>query len=71
MMPAGPAGRFPNVAAHGWGIPTGAANKEAAWAFITWAMSKQLLLRMFREHGYSSVTRASMIDSAGVSEEAP
>ncbi|HSU04348.1 MAG TPA: extracellular solute-binding protein [Acetobacteraceae bacterium] len=62
MMPGGPAGRFPNVAAHGWGIPTGAANKEAAWAFITWAMSKPLLLRMFREHGYSSVTRASMID---------
>jgi multiple sugar transport system substrate-binding protein len=62
MMPAGPAGRFPNVAAHGWGIPSTAPNKDAAWAFITWAMSKQLLLRMFREHGYSSVTRGSMIE---------
>ncbi|HEY6434358.1 MAG TPA: extracellular solute-binding protein [Acetobacteraceae bacterium] len=61
MMPGGPAGRFPDVAAHGWGIPVGSRNKDAAWAFIVWAMSKPLLLRMFRDHGYSSVTRASMI----------
>jgi len=61
MMPAGPAGRFPNVASHGWGIPVAARNKDASWAFITWAMSKDLLLRMFNEKGYSSVTRASMI----------
>ena len=61
MMPAGPAGRFPNVASHGWGMPAAARNKDASWEFITWAMSKQLLLRMFKEKGYSSVTRASMI----------
>jgi multiple sugar transport system substrate-binding protein len=61
MMPAGPAGRFPNVASHGWGIPAGARNKDASWDFITWAMSKPLLKRMFNEKGYSSVTRASMI----------
>lgn len=62
LMPGGPAGRFPNVAGHGWGIPVGSRNKDAAWEFITWATSKQLLLRMFREHGYSSVTRRSLID---------
>lgn len=61
MMPAGPAGRFPNVAVHGWGIPAAARNKDAAWEFITWAMSKKLLLRMFKEKGFSAVTRASMI----------
>ncbi|MBV9860645.1 MAG: extracellular solute-binding protein [Alphaproteobacteria bacterium] len=61
MMPAGPAGRFPNVASHGWGIPAGARNKDASWEFITWAMSKPLLKRMFDEKGYSSVTRSSMI----------
>ena len=62
MMPGGPKGRFPNVAAHGWGIPVGSRNKDAAWEFITWAMSKELCLRMFRDHGYSSVTRRSVID---------
>jgi len=62
LTPAGPAGRFPNVAAHGWGIPVGSRNKDAAWQFITWSMSKQLIQRMFNDHGYSSVTRRSMID---------
>jgi len=61
MMPAGPAGRFPNVASHGWGIPAAAKQKDASWEFITWALSKQLVLRMLNEKGYSSVTRASVI----------
>src|SRR5208282_4752904 len=30
MCPAGPKGRFPGVATHGWGIPSGAKNKDAA-----------------------------------------
>ena len=42
-------------------MPVAARNKDASWEFITWAMSKQLLSRMFHEKGYSSVTRASMI----------
>jgi multiple sugar transport system substrate-binding protein len=62
LMPAGPKGRFPNVAAHGWGIPVGSRNKDAAWEFIKWSMSKELTQRMFSEKGYSSVTRRSMID---------
>jgi multiple sugar transport system substrate-binding protein len=62
LTPAGPAGRFPNVASHGWGIPAGSKNKDAAWQFIVWAMSKQLIERMFHDDGYSSVTRRSMID---------
>ena len=62
LTPGGPAGRFPNVAAHGWGIPVGSRNKDAAWEFITWSMSKELTERMFNDHGYSSVTRRSMID---------
>ena len=62
LFPAGPAGRFPQVATHGWGIPAGSRNKDAAWQFITWAMSRQLLLRMFREHGWSSVTRRSIVE---------
>jgi multiple sugar transport system substrate-binding protein len=62
LMPSGPKGRFPNVAAHGWGIPVGSRNKDAAWQFITWAMSKELILRIFRDHGFSSVTRRSVIE---------
>ena len=63
MCPAGPQGRFPGVATHGWGIPTGSKNKDAAWQFITWAMSKPVIQRMVAERGYSSITRRSLIDS--------
>jgi multiple sugar transport system substrate-binding protein len=63
LMPAGPAGRFPGVAAHGWGIPAGSKQKDAAWRFITWAMSKELGMRMFTEKKYSSVTRRSIIEA--------
>jgi len=62
MFPAGPAGQFPQIATHGWGIPIGSRQKDAAWQFITWSMSKELLLRMFREQGWSSVTRRSLIE---------
>ena len=60
LMPRGPKGRFPGIASHGWGIPAGSKNKDAAWAFIQWAQSKALLLRMIREKGLGSVTRASI-----------
>ena len=63
MCPAGPKGRFPGVATHGWGIPTGSKNKDAAWQFITWALSKPVVHRMVVERGYSSITRRSLIDS--------
>lgn len=62
LMPGGPAGRFPDAAAHGWGIPIASQKKDAAWAFITWATSPQIFLRMFHDHGYSSVTRQSIIE---------
>jgi len=62
ICPAGPKGRFPGVATHGWGIPVGSKKKDAAWQFIVWAMSKPVLKQMV-ERGYSSVTRRSIIDS--------
>ncbi len=40
MVPKGPAGRFPAVAAQGMMIPTAAKNKEAAWLFLQWFTSK-------------------------------
>jgi multiple sugar transport system substrate-binding protein len=63
MMPAGPKGRFPGVASHAWGIPVGSKNKKAAWEFIKWAMSKDMVKRMLVEKGYGSITRRSLIDS--------
>jgi multiple sugar transport system substrate-binding protein len=62
LMPAGPAGQFPGSNSHGFGIPLGAKNKKAAWAFITWAMSKDTLRRISLEKGYAAVCRRSIID---------
>jgi multiple sugar transport system substrate-binding protein len=63
MCPEGPKGRFPGVASHGWGIPVGSKNKDAAWQFIVWAMSKPVIKKMVVERGYSSITRRSLIES--------
>jgi multiple sugar transport system substrate-binding protein len=63
MVPAGPAGAFPGSNSHGFGIPVGSRNKEAAWEFIKWSVSKELLTRMLEDHGYPSICRRSIIDS--------
>lgn len=62
QMVSGPKGRFPGMAVHALGIPVGSKNKEAAWAFIQWALSKQLTRRAIGA-GYGSPTRRSDIDS--------
>ena len=63
LAPKGPAGRFPGVAVHGLGIPLGSRNKDAAWQFIAWALSKENTRRALVEKGYSSPTRRSDIQS--------
>jgi len=63
LMPAGPKGRFPGVAVHGFGIPAGSKKKDAGWEFIKWAMSKEMFRRMLVEKGYGSQTRRSVIDA--------
>jgi multiple sugar transport system substrate-binding protein len=63
MYPEGPKGTFPGVAVHGWGIPTGAKNKDASWEFIKWAVGKDLMMRMLQEKSYGAVTRRSVIES--------
>ncbi|WP_435953809.1 ABC transporter substrate-binding protein [Dryocola sp. BD626] len=62
QMVQGQAGRFPGMAVHALGIPAGSKNKEAAWAFIQWALSKQITQRAVAA-GYGSPTRRSDIDS--------
>ncbi len=61
LMPPGPKGNFPGSNSHGLGIPAGSRKKEAAWEFIKWALSKPMLNRIVREHGYPSVCRRSVI----------
>jgi multiple sugar transport system substrate-binding protein len=63
LIPKGPKGRFPGIATHGWGIPIGSKNKDAAWQFIIWSMSKKLLLRMAQEKQVGSITRKSVIEA--------
>jgi multiple sugar transport system substrate-binding protein len=63
LVPAGPAGAFPGSNSHGFGIPVGSRNKEAAWEFIKWAVGKQTTLRMLEQHGYPSICRRSIIDT--------
>lgn len=68
LVPAGPAGAFPGSNTHGLGIPIGSRRKEVAWAFIQWAMSKEMMTRMVREHGYPSIARRSVIDGEAFKE---
>jgi len=62
LLPKGPAGRFPGTAVHALGIPAGSKNKEAAWVFIQWALSKETTQRAIAA-GYGSPARRSDIDS--------
>ncbi|CAN5411868.1 sugar ABC transporter substrate-binding protein [soil metagenome] len=62
LLPKGPAGRFPGTAVHALGIPAGSKNKEAAWAFIQWALSKQTTRKAVAA-GYGSPARRSDIES--------
>lgn len=63
LAPKGPAGRFPGTSVHGLGIPAGSKNKEAAWTFIQWALSKEITAKAVAA-GYGSPARLSDIKSA-------
>ena len=63
-MPAGPKGDFPASNSQGLGIPKNAKNKEAAWAFIQWALSPELSARIVKDTGHASLCRRSIIESA-------
>lgn len=62
MIPSGPGGSFPGSNANGYGIPVGARQKEAAWAFIQWATSKETFRRIALERGGLATPRRSIID---------
>jgi multiple sugar transport system substrate-binding protein len=68
LMPSGPAGNFPGSNSHGFGIPLGAKNKDAAWEFVKWAMSKETLRKIALTKGYSAVCRRSIITDPAYKE---
>jgi multiple sugar transport system substrate-binding protein len=66
MFPGGPAGAFPGVNSQGFGIPAGSRQKRAAWEFIKWATSKEILLKLAVENAQLSVTRTSALNDERV-----
>ena len=60
-FPAGPAGSFPGVNSQGLGIPKGSKQKRAAWEFIKWATSKEIMLRLALDKAQVAVTRKSTL----------
>lgn len=60
--PRGPAGRFPQVASHGLMIPVASKRKDAAWEFIRWATSREIMRRVALEAQHAAVTRASVLN---------
>ena len=60
-MPVGPAGDFTGCSSQGYGIPANSRQKEAAWEFIKWAMSRETLRRLALEKGYGTASRRSVL----------
>jgi multiple sugar transport system substrate-binding protein len=69
LPPAGPEGRFPQIASHGYQIPKASNNKEAAWEFIKWATSPEMFLGSALEGGYFALPRESVLTSEEYGEE--
>lgn len=63
-FPRGPAGAFPGVNSQGLGIPAGAKQKRAAWEFIKWVLSKEMVLKLALQHNQVSVARRSALANA-------
>jgi multiple sugar transport system substrate-binding protein len=64
LAPKGPAGRFPQIAAHGFAFSKASKNKDAAWTFIQWATSKDVLLQTALKGNHAGLPRASALANA-------
>ena len=65
VVPKGPAGRFPAVAAQGMMIPTASKNKEAAWLFLQWFTSRDTQWKRavkVEDEKSGDVTRQSILE---------
>jgi multiple sugar transport system substrate-binding protein len=68
-VPAGPVKRAPQIGCHGFQIPTAAKNKDAAWEFISWATSQDIMMRAALEGGWSANPRESVLISKEYGEK--
>lgn len=64
LPPGGPAGTFPQIASHGYQIPAAARNKEAAWEFIRWATSAEMMMDAAMDDNISALPRISVLNSS-------
>ncbi len=60
LVPKGPGGRYPAFTAQGFVIPKGSKNKEAAYLFLQWATSKNVLKAIAIKGSHVAVTRKSL-----------
>ena len=68
-VPAGPVKRAPQIGSHGFQIPAAAKNKDAAWEFISWATSQEMLMRAAIEGNWSANPRESVLTSQEYGEK--
>jgi multiple sugar transport system substrate-binding protein len=69
LVPAGPVARVPSIATHGYAIPKASKNKEAAWEFIKWALSRDFMFDASLLGGFPAVSRQSILTSPEYGEK--
>jgi len=64
VSPGGPAGVFPPFTSSGWVINDASRNKEAAFLFLQWATSTDIMKRVSLDQLHVAVTRNSVWEDA-------
>ena len=67
-VPKGPVRRAPQLAVHGFGIPTNAREKNAAWLLLQWSTSQEMMNYVMEKQTYQGVTRTSVANSKAYKE---
>ena len=68
-VPKGPAGWFPQLAMHGYMIPAGSKQKEAAWEVIKWLTSIEVETAMVKEIGRVAQSRYSILRDPALKQQ--
>jgi multiple sugar transport system substrate-binding protein len=68
-VPRGPARRAPQMSVHGFGIPANTKNKEAAWLFMQWVLSPEMMVYAMESQNNSGMTRVSVLKSKAYKEK--
>ncbi len=60
VVPAGPGGQYPAFTGHGLGITSASKNKDAAWLFLQWANSFDIVKKIALNTNHLAVQRSSV-----------